>query len=344
MRGDRNTSWLVIQRGLALIRRLMRGPATKDELLQAVRAAIGPDAYSESSGAADRALKNDRALLRGKLGIEIAYDRGQGVYWLADLGDAAWLDLPDDDLAAIGFIYKTFAAAGPEAARVRNFLTRIGALLSPERRAAVQRLRPAISIDLRELDERPISARVMQVVQQAVHERRRLGFNYRAASQEDRLPRYHEVEPYDILFRHGHWYLEGYDLFSRGAQHGEVLQQKHRGFRLQGILDDEWLAVLPERLPPGRRPQKRHVVRYRLTASAIAHGVSRHFADMRVEHLPDGSALVEGTTADPWTAARELLHYGENCVVLGGDEVLGHMRRMVAAMAKGYDLLAFETP
>ncbi len=320
----------------------MRGPATRDELLAAVRGAVGPDAYSESSDAATRALKNDRAVLKKKLGVEIAYDRPEGVYWLADRGDAAWLDLTDDDLAAIGFIYKTFEASGPEAERVRDFLEHIGNLLSPERRAAVQRLRPAISIDLRELDERPISARVMQVVQQAAHEHRRLGFNYRASSQEDRLPRYHEVEPYDIVFRNGHWYLEGYDLFSRGAQHGEVSQQKHREFRLQGILDDDRLAVLPEHLPPGRRPQKRYVVRYRLTAPATVHGVSRHFADMRVEHLPDGSALVAGTTHDPWAAARELLHYGESCVVLGGDEVLGQVRKMVAAMAKSYELLAFE--
>ena len=29
-----------------------------------------------------------------------------------------------------------------------------------------------------------------------------------------------------------------------------------------------------------------------------------------------------------------LLAYGENCVVLGGDEVLGLMRRRVAAMAR----------
>jgi hypothetical protein len=32
VRGDRNSSWVVVRRGLAVVRRLMRGPTAKDEL------------------------------------------------------------------------------------------------------------------------------------------------------------------------------------------------------------------------------------------------------------------------------------------------------------------------
>ena len=102
------------------------------------------------------------------------------------------------------------------------------------------------------------------------------------------------------------------------------------------------LAVLPDRLPPGRRPQGDYTVRYRLAAPAVRNGVSRHFADMQVEKLADGSAVITATTHDPWDAARTLLHYGDSCTVLGGDEVLREMRKIVAAMAKNYDLLPLE--
>ena len=132
-RGDRNASWLVIQRGLALVRRLMRGPATKEELLLAVRMAVGPDSYSQSASAATHALKNDRAALDAHLGIRIEFDRPLGCYRLASLGDLPWLDLAEDALAAIATIYTAFTDGGPEAERVRAFLDTIAGMLPPER-------------------------------------------------------------------------------------------------------------------------------------------------------------------------------------------------------------------
>lgn len=338
-RGDRNASWLVLQRGLAIVRRLLRGPATKSELLDAVRLAVGPDAYSEIAEAAAHALKNDRAALATHLGIRVTFDRPLGCYRLESLGDTPWLDLDDDALAAIATIYTTFASGGPESERVRAFLDQIAALLPPERLARIRR--PAVSIVLRDLDERPAAPRVFETVQRAVAQQRRLGFRYSAAAQEDHMARYHEVEPHEIVFRDGHYYLECFDLHSRGEQ-GQVMHNQYRRLRLQGIVDDDMLRVLPERLPPGRRPQRRYPVRYRLAAPAVHHGVSRHFADMQVAKQPDGTAIVEGMTADPWDAARTLLHYGDSCTVLGGDEVLREMRKIVAAMAKNYDLLPLE--
>lgn len=339
-RGARNTSWLILNRGLAIVRRLMRGPATKGELLDAVRKHVGPDAYSESAAAAEHALKNDRVALKNYLEIAITYDRRLGQYRLESLGDTPWLDLDDDGLAAIATIYATFAGGGPEARRVCAFLDRIAGLLPPERLADIRR--PALSIELRELDERPAPQRILETVQKSIRERHRLGFRYSAGAAGEREPRYHEVEPYAIVFRDGHYYLDCFDLYSRSERHEPVPQNKHRTFRVQGILDDDMLRVLPERLPPGRRPQRCYRVRYRLAPPAVHHGVSHHFADMQVEKLADGSAIVEGATYDPWDAARTLLHYGDSCTVLGGDEVLREMRKIVAAMAKNYDLLVYE--
>jgi len=340
-RGERDASWLVLKRGMAIVRRLMRGPADKAELLQAVQDDVGTDAYSDSPSAAERALKNDRAAL-GRLGIQVSFDRSAGWYFLASLGDVPWLDLGDDDLAAMALLYNAFQDSGPEAGRVRAYLDRIAGLLPAERLKTIQRRRSVLSIELRELDENPIPRRVMQVVQQATAERRRLGFRYRPPATGEQQPHYHEVEPYGIVFRRGHYYLECFDLYSRTGPDDRVTQERHAEFRLQGILDDDMLRALPEHLPPGRRPQRRYPVRYRLAPAALRHGISRHFADMQVERLPDGSAVVEATTENIWEAVYTLLSYGENCVVLGGDQVLRLMRRRVAALARNYELLAFD--
>ena len=138
-RGDRNASWLVLQRSLAIVRRLLRGPATKKELLEAVRLAVGPEAYSASAEAAAHALKNDRAALAAHLGIQVAFDRHFDCYRLTSLGETPWLDLDDDALAAIATIDTAFVSGGPEAERVRAFLDQIKALLPPERLERIRR-------------------------------------------------------------------------------------------------------------------------------------------------------------------------------------------------------------
>lgn len=332
-RGSRDSSWLVVRRGLAIVRWLLRGPATKRGLLWAVRAAVGPDAYSEAERAAEYAFKHDCAALKRNLGVEVVYDRRAGRYELAALG-GPWLDLPDDDLAAIALLHRAFAEAGVEGERIQRFLQHIADLLPEERLPA---LRPSeLALDLREVDERPVPARILAEVRRAVRERRRLGFSYR--STQDDTVRYHEVEPHEVTLRRGHYYLRGYHLTSRtpgeqGAAVGRVAV-----FRLQGIVDDEMLQVLPQRLAPGEPPQKAYELRYRLARPAVRHGVSRHFPDMAVTLLPSGEVEVAARVTNVWEAVRTLLGYGENCVVLGGEEALGLMRERVAAMAANYNL------
>jgi predicted DNA-binding transcriptional regulator YafY len=341
-RGSRNPSWLVLQRGLALVRRLLRGPATAADLLAAVRHDLTPDAYGDDEQAALLALKHDRAALKTNLGIELRFKRSEGVYELASLGDTPWLDLSDDALGALALLYDTFEQTGPTTASVRQFLDLIAGLLPEERLATLQSRRQVLHIELRELDRHAAPERVQQVVARAIHERRRLGFNYQAAAQDDSRPRYHEVEPYEIVLREGHYYLEAYNLFSCSEQQNRVKQEGLVHFRMQGILDDDRLQVLPARLPPGRRRAKSYPVCYRLAPPALRHGVSPHFADTQVEMQADGSAVITATTTDVWYAVRTLLHYGENCTVLGGDEVLKQMRKRMAGMARNYGLLACE--
>ena len=127
-----------------------------------------------------------------------------------------------------------------------------------------------------------------------------MGFNYRGGAAEDEPPRYHVVDPYEIVFRRGHYYLRCFDRYTRSQSYGQVTQKRTRPLRVSSILDDDRLAVLPEHvawLPP---PEKRAVVRYWLAPAAARHGISRHFEEMQVEREPDGSAVVSGVTTDSW--------------------------------------------
>jgi predicted DNA-binding transcriptional regulator YafY len=67
-------------------------------------------------------------------------------------------------------------------------------------------------------------------------------------------------------------------------------------------------------------------------------GVTRHpqIETTKVERREDGSALVRGETDSVFWAVRTLLHYGPNCRVLGGPEVVREMEHVVRAMAGIY--------
>jgi len=61
-RGPRESTWLVLSRCLAIIRRVQRGPATWRDLVQAVRQEVGEEAYGAASGKAlHRRVVNDLA-------------------------------------------------------------------------------------------------------------------------------------------------------------------------------------------------------------------------------------------------------------------------------------------
>jgi predicted DNA-binding transcriptional regulator YafY len=179
----------------------------------------------------------------------------------------------------------------------------------------------------------------METVQRAVKARRKLAFNYISPEHPDGQPRYHVVAPHRLRWRQGHLYLYAYDLLARGPGGEEWLDGGARRFRLSRILEDGHLAVLAEVLPPTQRRPPRYRVRYRLLGPLSRGSISRHFLDMAVTRLPDGSAEVNGFTEDVFEAARTLLGYGENCIVLGGEEVLARVERALRGMARNYGLV-----
>ena len=331
--GDR--SWQAIRRCLALARRLMRGPAGERELMAHVRQEVDPYAYSERPSAARRAFKEDLARLRHRLDVGLQYDRDARQYELEPPGALALLDLPDEHLMALNILYSTFEAHESPIAPVKPLLDHLVGLLPAARQQALAEPARVMRVEMPELDAGRIPPRVSDRVERAIRRRRQLAFNYYSPQQADGLPRYWVVAPVQLRFRRGHWYLLCWQVYWR-SHLGEGHDSTYRTFRLQYIADDEMLEVLPTKVSVEHRRPRRVFVQYLLKPPVGRGDISRYFQEMAVEVQPDGSALVKGFCDDAWDAVRTLLGYGENCVVLGGDEVLSLMRRRVAGMAENY--------
>ena len=333
--GRKESSWLVIRRCLAIGRRLIRGSASGKELIAFVREQVGAEAYSQNPSAARRAFKRDRQHLRDKFDLTWDYDPVAGQYILTSPGELAVLDLADEHLAALSVLYSTFEEHESSQVPVKPLLDHLVGLLPGERQRTLARIARVMHVEMPELDEGDIPARVWQQVERATRQHRQLAFNYYSPQQADRLPRYWVVAPVGLRFRRGHWYLFCWTIHWQ-SHLGEGHDTRYFRFRLQYIADDERLEVLPAKVAVEHRRPPRVFVHYLLKPAVGRGDISRHFEEMTVERRPDGSAMVKGFCDDAWDAARTLLGYGENCIVLGGDEVLRLMRRRVRGMAENY--------
>ncbi len=337
--GPRESSWYAMRRSLALLQRLIRGPASGEKLMAHVRARMGEEAYSQEPSAARKAFQRDRMRLRDEFGVAWEYDAAADEYRLTSLGQLALLDLSDEHLAALNVLYDTFEAHESPLVPVKPLLDHLVRLLPDERRQALAQTAQVLRVEMPELDEQRIPQRVWDTVERALHRRRQLAFHYYSPQQADGKPRYWVVAPVKLRFRRGHWYLQCWQVYWR-SHLGEGHESSYRRFRLQYVADDEMLEVLPAKVAVEHRRPPRYFVHYLLKPAVGRGDISQYFDEMTVERQPDGSAVVKGFTDDAWDAVRTLLGYGENCVVLGGEEVLHQMRRRVQGMAENYGFSA----
>lgn len=335
-RGKRESAWLVIRRCLAIIGRVQRGPARREELIQAVLA-HDHEAYGETQGEAlYRRLENDLQRIRRHLLVDVYFDRRAGGYVIRD----TWLpllDLPDEDLATIAWLEETFGLDSPQHDEVHALLGRLRLYLGTERLAALERCRTALAMDLGQRDQDQVRPGVWDGLTKALLERRRVELIYLSPRYDDGQPRRHVVEPYRRYFdtTRGHYYLRAYCCTIDGPA-GRQEPRRYRTYRLGRILE---LTVLPHKMSPLPPPVPCYAVEYELVPQVARLGVTRHpWIEIReVERREDGSALVRGETEDLFWATQTLLHYGPNCRVVGGPEMVQRMRRIVREMAALYE-------
>jgi len=312
-----------------MLRRLQRGPASREELI----AAVGYEDTTEP--ALTKRFEADKRRLTTLFDVEWRYHKASGVYeWLEAW--AGWFDLPDEALAAMAFLQKTFEPGAPMTDEVQNFLDTLVGYLPPERRGELLRLRTALEVQWGQQDDDIIDTAVEANLLRALQQRRLIAMEYSSLERADGKPLRHIVEPWALSFMAvwGHYYLRGYCRYIEDEAHQRTPQRRYIYYRLGRIRAVE---VLPEKLsmPPAVFPKP---LRYRLDARIARQGVTRHpgITILQTEVQTDGSIIVDAETDEVWWAVRTLLHYGGNCEVLGGPEALAEMQQTVAALAAVY--------
>lgn len=335
---SRDSEWFVMRRCLALLGRLLRGPASRQELIQVVRDATGADTYAPNQETKRiSAFEQDiNRRLREQFDAVVRYNRRTGMYELDGLEQLPGFDIPDEALSALAFLEDTFAPGTPHHEQIKALYNHLHACLPEQRRQTLARLRVASKVDLRRLDAGSISPIAEKKVEQAVLKRRLLQFYYRSPLYEDGVPRRHTVEPYELTFdpRRGHQYLYAFCREVDGHAAGLYIY-----YRLDRILPER-IELLETKLAPTAPRAKRYQLIYRLSPQVARLGeVTQHFEEMQVTEEADGAALVHAETDNLFFAVRTLLHYGQHCQVLGGPEAQREMREIVQGMVKLYEKL-----
>ncbi len=335
MSGIRESHWLVLRRCLAILRRLQRGPANREILIQAVLRAEGEEAYGGAKGKVlNKRFQNDIQRIREHLGVVIRYDRKRRVYDIQDTWTPL-LDLPDEDLATLAWLEETFDEESPHHEEVQALVDRLRIFLSMKRQAEVARQRHLLRLRLTRRDEESIPEAIWQALARALEWKLRVSLTYRSPQQADEQPRVHIVDIFEPpFFEDGHFYMRGYCRYTTGPK-GRYDMRRYVDYRMDRIEDIE---VLPERIPPEPPSPPHYEVIYRLSPAVARQGVSRSrwIAIDEIKRQEDGSAIVYGSTGDIFRVRQFLMRYREHCIVLGGPELRQAMQESVERMAKIY--------
>jgi len=325
-----------------MLRRLQRGPASKAELIAAVRAYTpNDDPYGGATGSAlTKRFETDKANLRAIFGVEWRYRRDIDAYELMDVWEPPF-DLPDQALKVIAFLQATFEIGTPMHDEVQDFLSLLTSYLPPERRGDLDNQRGALDVAWGRHDNDAIDPAMERGLEKAQRTRRLVAFDYYSPAQRDGQPRRHIVEPWQRYFDsvRGHDYLRGYCRQTTSEAYGTIPQRSYIRYRLSRIHN---LEVLPDKL--GRQPPRvlQEPLIYRLAPMIARRGEVSHHPGIDIEERArqeNGGMIVHAKTDDIWWAVRTLLHYGPNCEVLGGEKALYEMRRTVEQMAEVYRIV-----
>jgi predicted DNA-binding transcriptional regulator YafY len=330
--GTKRSSWLTFRRRLLLVRALLRGPATSAELIAGINGELGEQGYPEAAAAA---LKHDFDALKGEYGCQILYDRVSRRYRLAELGELALLDLPDECMEALAFLEASFpeGAGLPEHANLRELLERVVLLLPPARQAQHRRRNSTIRLGVGRGAGR-IDPDTLSRLKHAIEGRRELAFDY-LGTFDGEGPRRHRVAPYGITFRpEGHGYLDA-TVLEVTPKGGEALHAAI-DYRLDRIVAGS-AEVLPTVLPPIRVSPRSYALRYTLAPQvARRRDLAAYFPQTQIVYKDDGSAEVTAQVTNLWQTRQILLRYGDACHVHEPAELVALLRKTAQGLSELY--------
>lgn len=322
-----------VQRALILFDQLRQGGADKPSLLAALQKQAA-DAYRDlTPKAEERKLERDLETLRHTLLADVIYTTESKQYILRDAGPLLSLTLSAEALRALAFILE-MTEDNPEArAIIQPLLGSLERLMGGDQLQQLERVSNTLRVDLQKLDEGQITPVVWERVRFAREYKRRLRFWYQSPSQPDGEPRLHVVEPDELRFEQGHFYVRGYCVEWRNPQ-GMSGGGMWVNYRLDHILADE-LEVTPSTIKP--RSQRRIEIMYKVAPRLWRGGLSRRFEKMEIVEIDDaGWAVISAETDDLFYARQVLLRYGALAVALKPPSLVEGMRTITQAMAAAY--------
>lgn len=311
---------------------LLRGDTHKQQLLDVILDEANEGGEQITEEAALKRFEEDRDRLRTWFECEIDYNRVTQRYELISI-NRPLLDLPPSGIQTLAFLQRTFEDnTTPKQEDVERLLRHIIQLMPQSSRKHLQAQRGLLEIALKSRDNDNIPQETFNIIQMTCAERRQLIFDYRSLQNTDMAPRRHTVEPMRYFFdpAHSHYYLEAYCLQTQTAS-GIQYPQQIITYRLGRMAN---LQALPTRFIPRTVPEKR--LAYILSASIARGGVSKRIPQSEIIPQADGSVLVEAVSRNLFFDLRSLLHYGDNCLVIGGDEAVSQMRALVQGLYNRY--------
>lgn len=314
------SSRIVFARALAMLGRLVKGEATRAELIRHVRATV-EEAYERSPF---DSFARDVRLLRD-LGFCIRFCRARGTYRLERLDHPVLqLHLSRPALEALALLKATFRGL-PHQERVEALIGDLSARLPEEVRRKLDR-EPLPRLAVAPADHWWFSKNSLVTVEKAIDRHQVLEFLYRSPKQpETAEPKRHRVEPYNLEYRDGHLYFEGYNLKT-----GKVYP-----YRVDRIVPGS-ARILPDVFTPREGIVRTVAISYRLSPEIARFGASVRFRNQREERQDDGSVIVTGEAGSLFEAMTKLLRYGRHCQVLEPRELVDMMRKEAEAMVGVY--------
>lgn len=332
--GAKRSSWATFKRRLLLVRLLLRGPAPKAQLVEAVQLALANNGYPTD---VDSALKKDIEALKREFGCEIGFQRKHGHYELRTLGELALLDLTDDCFEALLFLDANFPEgdALPELVHMRTLLNQIYQLLPEGRRGTLNKQRP-VHLQRVAPSTDDVSLDLLRTLRRAIW-RQEICFDY--VSNQPGTPQvWHRVAPYEIIFKpDGHVYLDAATLEIKPTD-STLRLPTTTPYRLDRIVDGT-VQILSSTLPPHRLGVRTYTIRYWLHPNvARRKDIAHHFSDSEIAYQDDGSAMITAKTTNLWQARQTLFRYGSACVVEEPAELVELFKKAIQEMINGYGL------
>jgi predicted DNA-binding transcriptional regulator YafY len=335
--GKKRSSLLTFRRRLLLVRLLLRGAATKEELIAGVQRELGDEGFPP---AATSALKHDFDSLKAEFGCVIKFQRRTGHYVLRDLGDLSLLDLPDNCMEALAFLETSFPPGTdlPKHANIRSLLDRILLLLPDERKEQHTNTNQqgAISLQMPGRATSRIDPKVLSKVKRGIQQRQEIVFDYLSRYDEGDEPRRHRVTPYNIYFTpEGHGYLDA-TLLDVSPKANHPPRYVAISYRLNRIVPGS-VQILPTVLPPERIQPVVYDIKYKLVPLvARRRDVATYFPESKISYHRDGSATVTAKVTNLWQTRQVLLRYGSACTVLEPPELVQMFQETAEGFAEIY--------